>query len=654
MFEIIRQLWRYQIEFPFDSYQLKIDSNKPLEVIVDDSFAEIKQILCNDNELLELLDQTYAGTRFLLDIAPMHQCDPNIKANGYWGYIKLVTKFIKMLILSSKAGSFNREHTLLLLRVINIGLNLCRKIRLKEFYGGGNGESNGLSTGSNLYIIKGTDLFDDDNLFASKLDIVDLLELIQTLKAPLSCLYAYYNCFWLCPSINKLMQFFSAFMAIYSSRWKSIRLYNWISRYNRGIMFTNMSLNINIDCLQSMWSMPDFPIVRTFISLRNLWTAYSRSVCIIRQNRWKIDQFEPKVHDLSTLTGLNMITTQSSTVRCILIRSSKYANQSKRKSVLLHAHGGGFISQSPEFHQSYLNDWAQKLKDVTILSVDYSLSPQNPFPVALQEVLDCYLWLVSGQKNVESIIGFQPENVAICGDSAGGNLSMALALALGQIRLTLKANNEPLESVPLPKGLFCYYTPLLLTTIVSPSRMITSIDSLMPVGILLNCLSAYVPEQVVNHDDTTECDANFTTATIENSLIPFNLSPMLLMESVSSILSGIRNLIKGHRSMPWYKNKTILKRCLYNLNKFVSNPFISPLLASEQMLEQLEQMPLYLYPLLYDAFLDDSIEMAKKWKAKVHIEVIEDLPHGFLNMVKFSDEAKKASHKCMEHILDVL
>lgn len=98
---------------------------------------------------------------------------------------------------------------------------------------------------------------------------------------------------------------------------------------------------------------------------------------------------------------------------------------------------------------------------MTILSVDYSLSPQNPFPVALQEVLDCYLWLVSGQKNVESIIGFQPENVAICGDSAGGNLSMALALALGQIRLTLKANNEPLESVPLPKGLFCYYTPLV-------------------------------------------------------------------------------------------------------------------------------------------------------------------------------------------------
>ena len=82
--------------------------------------------------------------------------------------------------------------------MINIGLNLCRKIRLKEFYGGGNGESNGLSTGSNLYIIKGTDLFDDDNLFASKLDIVDLLELIQTLKAPLSCLYAYYNCFWVC------------------------------------------------------------------------------------------------------------------------------------------------------------------------------------------------------------------------------------------------------------------------------------------------------------------------------------------------------------------------------------------------------------------------------------------------------------------------
>lgn len=67
----------------------------------------------------------------------------------------------------------------------------------------------------------------------------------------------------------------------------------------------------------------------------------------------------------------------------------------------------------------------------------------------------------------------------------------------------------------------------------------------------------------------------------------------------------------NYRLVPWYKKPDSVKQSLYNLNKFVSNPFISPLLSKDI---NFDEVPLYLYPLTYDAFLDDSIEMAKKWK----------------------------------------
>lgn len=39
---------------------------------------------------------------------------------------------------------------------------------------------------------------------------------------------------------------------------------------------------------------------------------------------------------------------------------------------------------------------------------------------------------------------------------------------------------------------------------------------------------------------------------------------------------------------------------------------------------------------------------------KVYLEVIDGLPHGFLNFVKFSAQAKEASDRCLLHIHDVL
>ena len=126
----------------------------------------------------------------------------------------------------------------------------------------------------------------------------------------------------LSPSISHAMQYFSAFMAIYSSQWKTLKIYNWISRYNRGIMFTNMSMSIDIDCLYSMWNVTEYRVVRSFMTMRHKSKVFSKSVYIPRQTRWKVARFEPKVYDLTEpCQNVRFGKCSKSSVRCLLLRS---------------------------------------------------------------------------------------------------------------------------------------------------------------------------------------------------------------------------------------------------------------------------------------------------------------------------------------------
>jgi len=49
------------------------------------------------------------------------------------------------------------------------------------------------------------------------------------------------------------------------------------------------------------------------------------------------------------------------------------------KSLVIHCHGGGFVAQSSQSHEMYLRRWAKAL-DCPILSVDYALAPEAPYP----------------------------------------------------------------------------------------------------------------------------------------------------------------------------------------------------------------------------------------------------------------------------------
>lgn len=64
------------------------------------------------------------------------------------------------------------------------------------------------------------------------------------------------------------------------------------------------------------------------------------------------------------------------------------------ENLIIHCHGGGFVSQSSSSHESYLRDWAVRL-DIPIVSVDYSLAPRAPYPRAREELLFAYVWALS-------------------------------------------------------------------------------------------------------------------------------------------------------------------------------------------------------------------------------------------------------------------
>ena len=100
-------------------------------------------------------------------------------------------------------------------------------------------------------------------------------------------------------------------------------------------------------------------------------------------------------------------------------------------NTLLYFHGGGYVVGSTVSHRHIVARIALAAK-ARVLSVDYALAPENPFPAAVKDAVKAYRWLLDqGQK---------PEQIALAGDSAGGGLAAATLLAVRE------------EGLPLPAG----------------------------------------------------------------------------------------------------------------------------------------------------------------------------------------------------------
>lgn len=92
---------------------------------------------------------------------------------------------------------------------------------------------------------------------------------------------------------------------------------------------------------------------------------------------------------------------------------------------LVYLHGGGFTLFSIDTHDRLMREYAAA-GGFVVIGVDYPLSPEHKYPVALDRIEALMRWL--GAHGDEW--GVDPARLAIGGDSAGANLSFATALRL--------------------------------------------------------------------------------------------------------------------------------------------------------------------------------------------------------------------------------
>jgi len=106
------------------------------------------------------------------------------------------------------------------------------------------------------------------------------------------------------------------------------------------------------------------------------------------------------------------------------IPATAYGNKHPDK-VIIYLHGGGYAVGSAESHRGLVGKIVAET-GIKALSVDYRLAPEHPFPAALEDAVYVYLWLMDKH-------GYEPKEIILMGDSAGGGLCLSTLLKLKEM-----------------------------------------------------------------------------------------------------------------------------------------------------------------------------------------------------------------------------
>ena len=140
--------------------------------------------------------------------------------------------------------------------------------------------------------------------------------------------------------------------------------------------------------------------------------------------------------------------------------------------VLLYLHGGGYCSGGLDSHRRLVTE-AGRAAGARTLALAFRLAPEHPFPAALDDAVTAWHWL-RGQ-------GIAAERIVVGGDSAGGGLSLALAMRLRDMG----------EALPGMAWLLSPWTDLTMSGASIAEN--DAVDPLIHRGYLEELAAAYVP-----------------------------------------------------------------------------------------------------------------------------------------------------------------
>lgn len=108
--------------------------------------------------------------------------------------------------------------------------------------------------------------------------------------------------------------------------------------------------------------------------------------------------------------------------------------------VMLYIHGGGWMLFSIDTHDRLMREYAARA-GIAVIGIDYSLSPEHKFPVALDECSAALDWIATNA----GTLNLDPGRIIVGGDSAGANLSVAACLLRRE------------QAKPLPRAMLLNY-----------------------------------------------------------------------------------------------------------------------------------------------------------------------------------------------------
>ena len=153
--------------------------------------------------------------------------------------------------------------------------------------------------------------------------------------------------------------------------------------------------------------------------------------------------------------------------------------------IMIHIHGGGFMSGSSSYHQNYLRKYANTLK-IPIFCVDYRLAPKHKYPDSLHDCIKAYFWI---RQFITQVICVKIDKVIQFGDSAGGNQATVLIYWLIE-------NNET-----IPDLLLLCYPALNLEIKWTPAWIYTMEDWVLNQASMYVSNHAYLPKNVDRERD---------------------------------------------------------------------------------------------------------------------------------------------------------
>ena len=155
-----------------------------------------------------------------------------------------------------------------------------------------------------------------------------------------------------------------------------------------------------------------------------------------------------------------------------------YVNRAHmKKYVILYCHGGGYSTGSRVYARTLTTKLAMSTS-MDVLSFDYRLAPEHPYPAATEDAMKVWNYLM--------LLGYGARDVILAGDSAGGNLALSLALQLkAQKRL-------------LPRGLILMSPCTDLTASGQSHETKAAIDPGLNAGYLAEMTGNYAAKDKLN------------------------------------------------------------------------------------------------------------------------------------------------------------